>query len=433
MNILTPLLRVLLLGILLLTNASALAKRSLPPDVSEPLPPPIPCQFNWAALVLPDGSTKDFTTPAKQQPYMGPCVAFAYAAAIEAMYEIEGNRPEANIDLSEAHIDYKFWAARDYGAGFVGGSFGPYLAPTQGCGNFPRYCTHEEACRFNMETQPFYDSGQYNCFSIDPYFMEDNGVHKWQWEVNPEPNRGVTWFGVKNVQQLHSLQSQAQLKRKIMEHGPVIVIDNAPYNRDIRNYPAVYEEYELGGIVGMHAFILVGWFESNGKTIWRMKDSWTGGAGFVNSKPNPGLITMHQAGTVDFYQLSGVYRQKQAPGTTPVQYDASMQCPHQFSRPPTVEQIIYDEAVLRSQQWSTVESTTDCRTSIVAWEFDETSSSVPALFSGQQHLTSNGCSASVQVKPLEEGTLTVRARAKASNGQWSPWKTRSILVDNGLN
>ena len=50
-----------------------------------------PCKFSWKDLILPNGSTANFTTPTVGQPYQGPCLAFAFTAAIESMYEIENN------------------------------------------------------------------------------------------------------------------------------------------------------------------------------------------------------------------------------------------------------------------------------------------------------------------------------------------------------
>ena len=74
---------------------------------------PIPCAFSWQNAPTSNGN-RNFVTPARVQPYHGPCLSFAFTAAIETLHAMENNINNPNLKLAEAYLDYKVWGAGDY-------------------------------------------------------------------------------------------------------------------------------------------------------------------------------------------------------------------------------------------------------------------------------------------------------------------------------
>lgn len=385
------------------------------PDIDLPdfrLPTP-PCAFDWSQLRLPNGSIRNFTTEAEEQPFQGPCMSFAVTAAIEAMYEIENNRPFRNLDLSQAHLDYFVFPSPNVKPAFDGG----YRIPTSSCGNFPPRCTDEfNDCPIQSDVKEIIDY-PYSCFDISLRVGADWNL---EYQVEEESNQGVNWFGVSSVTAPFSVESKDELKHLIMDKGPVIV---SVINSTEEDYLSRFVNYHDSSEISYHAFLIIGWEDDDaGNTRWRLIDSWPGAAGYKYSRPNPGVDWLSQSSRVSFTQLEGIYLGDSSPGTTPVEFDPADQC-QRGPVTPELHGVTVDEPNPQVNQWYTAVASTHCETDIAEWEFE---TSGVAVETGSEN--PDGCNYSISLRPLSSGTLTVRARAKSTDGLWSDWASYSVEV-----
>ncbi len=256
----------------------------------------IPCEFTWQSAATNNG-TKNFITPVQSQPYQGPCLAFAFSAAIETMYAIEKNINNPSLKLSEAYLDYEAWSAPNH-IPTLNSSFkiaektsnseiNAFLsecdinAPGNNCihnsvvSNIINYPAAQKAYRVFLDT------------NVEP-------------PVEAVEAAGAlgSYVTVNNALELttNDFSNDDDLKEIILEDGPIVLKVNGANNQTFRNYDVVPN-------LTYHAFIIIGWTDDN---RWIIKDSWPGMAAIANTKQNTNIHQMMQQNKVQLYQVSGI-------------------------------------------------------------------------------------------------------------------------------
>lgn len=258
----------------------------------------IPCEFSWADAPTTNGNY-NFLTSAKTQPYQGPCLTFAFNAAIETKYAIENSINNPSLKLSEAFLDYKIWGINNFETTLEGG----FKIPTTNgvaydLNTFPPGCSVESTCHYVSQTRNCVNNSQ-GPKSYKFNLIEVNGA------LVIDPQNPVTCMGsigsymtVNNVTELTNITTINQLKTKILSDGPIVLRVNGLINaKKFRNYNTPTTPFSY------HAFTIVGW-TNNSK--WIIKDSWNGMQGTVSTKPNPGIISLINSSMVKLYQVSGI-------------------------------------------------------------------------------------------------------------------------------
>lgn len=278
----------------------------------------IPCAFSWANAPTTSGN-QGFVTPIRSQIDQGPCLAFAFNAAIETTYGIENSVNSSSLfNLSDAYLDYKVWHApfylRDLNSNFkiplttsgeeING-FAPARCPVNnpnlnGCnirrGDITQYIEHP--------------SGQ-RSYRI---FIDDIGTGQPVWSVGDGGPLG-NHVTVGNAIQLGTsdINSVEDIKRRILNDGPIVVSVSGSQNGlhdavKFRNYniPSAGLSY--------HAFAIIGWTSDS---RWVIKDSWPGMPGIVNTKQNVGILSLMNSGSVALYQVSDISYNGSTPSTNP--------------------------------------------------------------------------------------------------------------------
>ncbi|PQJ21562.1 C1 family peptidase [Tenacibaculum sp. SG-28] len=270
----------------------------------------IPCNFSWENAPTTNGN-KNFITSIKNQPYQGPCLAFAFNAAIETKYAIENSINNPTLQLSEAYIDYKVWGINNFESVLENG----FKIPTKNVLNsnfntFPPQCNDEFNCHFVNDVR--------NCIN------DTNGQKNYSFnmiEVNNsfviDPNNPVTCqsvvsnsMTVNDVNQISNINSNDDLKLKILNEGPVILKVNGLVNaKKFRNYSTPNTPFSY------HAFTIIGWTNDS---EWIVKDSWPSMSGITQTKANVDIIGLINSNNVELYQVSGVSYNGGATSLNPV-------------------------------------------------------------------------------------------------------------------
>ena len=266
----------------------------------------IPCDFTWNSAPTTTG-TKDFVTAVRSQPYQGPCLAFAFNAAIETVYGMENNVSGSSLfSLSDAYLDYKVWHSPFYLPTLNSTFKTPLKALSLSINNFaPSSCPVNNpdlnGCtipRSQITSLINHPNGQ-RSYSI---FFNTN-VEPPVWDVEDGGALG-NYITVGNAVELtsSSITSIDDIKTTIMNDGPIVVqvsgIQNNIHDATLfRNYtiPSAGLSY--------HAFAIIGWTDDD---RWVIKDSWPGMAGIVNTKQNVGIINLMNSGSVKLYQVSTI-------------------------------------------------------------------------------------------------------------------------------
>lgn len=275
----------------------------------------IPCEFSWDSAPTTNG-IKDFVTAPKSQPYQGPCLSFAFNAAIETTYGIENNSSSTGLfSLSEAYLDYKVWSATNYisvlesnfkiplkTSNSAINSFAPISCPVNNPD--PSGCSIPRSQVLAYINHP---SGQksYNIsLNID--------VTPPVWQVKDGGDLG-NYVTVGDVTQLNNstINSDDAIKQRILNNGP-IVLKVSGSQRGIHN-AIKFRDYTIPSEgLSYHAFTIIGWTNDN---RWIIKDSWPGMAAITSTKPNINLINLLNNGSVELYQVSNISYNGSAPSS----------------------------------------------------------------------------------------------------------------------
>jgi len=259
----------------------------------------IPCEFSWKNAPTTDGN-KNYITSVSRQPYQGPCLSFAFIAAIESKYAIENNINNPSLKLSEAYLDYKVWSS-NFNIYKTVLEYGFKIPIKNGINDtlntFPPFCDNEFDCHFLTQTRNCINHSQgeknysFNIVEVNNSLQVDGN--------DPVTCQGAigNFMTVNNVIRLSNINSNDDLKLKLLNEGPIIVKVNGLNNLNkFRNYDTNVQDV-------FHAFIIIGWTNDS---RWIIKDSWPTMSGIVETKPNINILSLINSGNIELYQVSGI-------------------------------------------------------------------------------------------------------------------------------
>jgi len=256
----------------------------------------IPCTFSWENASTTNG-IKNFVTDVRAQPYQGPCMAYAFSAAIETMHAIENNINNPTLELSDHYLDYEAWTAPNH-IPTLDSSFKIAIATSDSeintylseCDiNAPgANCIHNSVIS-NIINYP----GAQRAYRI---FQNDN-VDPPVEAVEDAGSLG-SYVTVNDAKEIFASQisSDDDIKEIILEDGPIVLKVNGTNNQ-------VFREYTVVPNLTYHAFLIIGWTDDG---QWVIKDSWPDMATITNTKPNTNISQMMQQNKVQLYQVSGI-------------------------------------------------------------------------------------------------------------------------------
>lgn len=386
----------------------------------------IPCEFTWQAIKLPGGAIADYTSPqTDDQPYQGPCVAFALAATLESQYEIDHNRPNRNLDLSEAFADYAIydWDTQNILSAFSNN----FAIPEEAAGNFARYCEDERNdCQLVTQVRPCIDNNE--CFVITDYM--NSQTLEWEQSVQcvacPTNLKKARGSGVAKINdQVNNLND---LKLKLMNDGPMVLKLN---NHTLANQ---FFNFGANSSVAFHAVSVIGWKNAPGGIQLHFKDSWPEKAGYKYSKvlTAQALMQVIQTGETDdlgfeFFQVRNAHVVgEKVPYINFSFFSPADQCPPKAQiilSPPTIHSVVINGPAIIRNQLTVVTATLNCNgEAAVDWEW-----SIPS--SALHPVTMNVCDSNLTFSTnTSANSMEIKVRAKASNGLWSPWRSRTFMV-----
>lgn len=187
-----------------------------------------PDEFSWDYRHKINGS---YISPAKNQHIPGPCLTFASVAAVEAMAEIYYNKISPVLNLSESSI-----FNIDCGPGCdipIDGILDHIISNGVIDDQSMPFPTSDPYCLTSCPTQ-------YNMLVRIPKYTEV------------------------------IISSNDELKRAIMDHGPIIMVSNVEYGDKIG---LILHPNKPNNNVN-HTVLVIGWNNTESSVEWRIKDSW---------------------------------------------------------------------------------------------------------------------------------------------------------------
>ncbi|GAB5522431.1 MAG: hypothetical protein Roseis2KO_03030 [Roseivirga sp.] len=388
----------------------------------------IPCEFTWKAIKLPNGAVADYTSPqTDNQPYQGPCVAFALAATLESQYEIDHNKPNRNLNLSEAFADYAIynWTTQNILDAFKYN----FAIPEEAAGNFARFCDDElNDCQLVTQVRPCIDNNE--CFTITEYM--NSQTLEWEQSVQcvpcPANLKRARGSGVAKIND--NINNLNDLKLKLMNDGPMVL--------KLNNHTLANQFYNFGAnsSLAFHAVSVIGWKNAPGGIQLHFKDSWPDHPGYKYSKvlTPQALMQVIQTGETDdlgfeFFQVRNAHVVgEKVPYINFSFFSPADQCPAKVPLamyPPTIHSLFLNEAVIIRNQYNVVHANLNCNgEAAVDWEW-----SIPN--SGLHPIVKNACDSRLTFYTnTSANSMEIKVRAKASNGLWSPWRSRVFIVTN---
>lgn len=267
----------------------------------------LPCEFSWEKVPTINGE-KDFVTTPRAQPYHGPCLAFAFNAAIETTYGIENDVSGSDLlSLSDAYLAYKVWYTHSYVPVLNTDFKIPLASGDRNINSFPYF----KKCRVN---NPNPTECNIPRSQVLAYINHPSGQRSFKYHLNDEispPEWEVTDGGpignhvtVGNAYQLDSntINSINDIKQKILNNGPIVlrVFGNQGGIHNVQKF----DDYVLPPEgLSYHAFTIIGWTSDNS---WIIKDSWPGRADIYDAKPDVDLIKLLNDGYIELYQVSNI-------------------------------------------------------------------------------------------------------------------------------
>lgn len=355
-------------------------------------------------------------------------MAFALVSALEAQYEIDHNRPNRNLNLSEAFVDYEVYDWKN--ANLTSVFQNNFAIPEEGAGNFATRCPNEQNCPLLGDVRACINNGQ--CFVIQDIYNET--THEWEQQVQCTPcPPGIKKARGTNVVKVNSGISRVDdFKSKLIFEGPMIL--------KLNGHSVVNELYNYNATSSLtyHAVTVIGWEDVAGGTKLHFKDSWPGSAtAFKYSKviTDTRLETLidngeNSPGTgFELFQVRNAHVVgERVPYINFSYFSPADQCPPPVLNPPVVQHIFIDGPVIHRNIQHMAYATVNCNGEpAVDWQWSIVSSASNSPIE-------NGCNSRIRFTTYTQGnSLQIKVRAKAANGLWSPWKTRTFTVDDNLN
>ncbi len=378
----------------------------------------LPCEFSWANAPTTSGN-KNFVTAVRSQPYQGPCLAFAFNAAIETMYGIENTKTGSNLfSLSDAYLDYKVWHAPNYLSTLNSGFKIPLRSTNPDINSFapssckvnnpdPNGCSIPRSQVLNYINHP---NGQ-RSFMI--YLDVDNSPPVWS-VADGGPLGNYATVGNSSQISASQINDDDDIKNKIINDGPIVVkVDGSKVTQ--------FRSYSVPSGLSYHAFTIIGWTDDS---RWVIKDSWPSMAGVVNTHQNINLVSLVNSGDVEMYQVSQISYNGGSANTNPAVIDTG----NTNCNPPVALQLtnigvnidyVYIGGYLYHKFWVNSNVPVDQW----VWGIDYPNGA------RKRSQVNNSTYSSVLLSPFYSGNVTVYVRA-TKDGQ-SVTKERNIYLSNG--
>jgi hypothetical protein len=267
----------------------------------------IPAEFSWNNVCTTNG-LYNYVTPAREQNYHGPCMSFAFNAAIETMYAIENDINDPDLTLSDPYLDYKVWDPDNY-VPILNSNVKIPLVTFDGTNTFPPNCENESDCQFREDVLAIIDdeSGQKSYKFESVLINSDEGIEVTELQVlDGGYFKNYVTVGNTGLIDNNSISSIDDIKNKILNNGPIVlkvsgIDDKGNHNsRQFRDYNVP----TLG--LNYHAFTIIGWTEDS---RWIIKDSWPGMSGnAVETYKDIDILSLMTGEEPDvvLYQVSGI-------------------------------------------------------------------------------------------------------------------------------
>ncbi len=276
----------------------------------------IPCEFTLENTPTNNGN-KNFVTPAREQPYQGPCLAFAFNGAAETVYAMEHNWNNPSLALSDAYMDYKVWGVNNYKTVLESG----FKIPLElaGYNGFPEHCDTEFDCHYLTDARAcLLNAAGQQAYQITSTRHEQDNAFYYTWELNCAGPIGE-YVTVGQVYELTQTTSELALKQAILDKGPVVVrINSKPDLQQFKAYAFGSEPFKY------HALTIIGWKETSQGTQWRFKDSWPNAQGIYWSNALADIGTLLP--NFQLYQVSDVLLNGASNTQNPVSINTAV-CP----------------------------------------------------------------------------------------------------------
>ncbi|WP_103070094.1 C1 family peptidase [Aquimarina sediminis] len=419
----------LLIGIVLTQSLYSQYNGDYQTIKERPLKKELPCEFSWAAVRTATGM-RNFTSAHREQPFQGPCLSFAFNAAIETTYMIEYDQMSP-LKLSDAYLDMKVFS-EDMNAyktvlesGFeipkhIPGSF-EYMPST-----------------FLPGVDSWFDTA-YNSFRLKAMNCINDGRNfvvsaidepPTTYEVLDTCGDFVTEDDYLSVDDVIAIPMDIiptvkDLKEIIIEKGPVVIKVN---NEKIGSEYTLqkFKNYTTPSIetLSYHAFTLIGWEDGPGDTTkWIVKDSWLSAGAVSNMMSDTEFIDLLTSETIELYRVENVVKNDTLPNVSTFTVDYDLQCapvPQPF--------FLMSIGVELHYAWigGKLYSKFFVHSNIEADEW-EWSILTPSYTTSEIHGSTHS---SILLSPHESGYVSLKVRAR-KDGVWTPWKHKTIYVANG--
>ncbi|CAM1359771.1 C1 family peptidase [Tenacibaculum xiamenense] len=379
----------------------------------------IPCEFSWEKVYTTYG-TRNFTTPQRNQPFQGPCLSFAFNAAIETMYMIEFNT-SSSILLSDAYTDMKVFV----------GEMPAFETVLESGFRIPKRAPFQSIYLPNVNSwlSPKYNGFRtkaLNCINVERNFrVEPMESNPGEYEILDTCGTSIHEqdnLAAMEVTPITHLNSVNQLKNIILTKGPVIMkvnnlaLDSGYTLQKFKNY----SNSEVSPL-SFHAYSIIGWENGAGNTTkWLFKDSWPVANGKQLS--NSEFLNLLSSGTIELSRVSNILKNGSASQVHKFIVNPSLQC---VTPQETLE--LFSIGTLLHHVWigSRLYSKVFVHSNIPADEWEWNISDVYMT-----SLTNAPTMSSVLISPISSGLVTIKVRAR-KGGYWTPWKQKIVNISNG--